>query len=66
LQGTSIQNQLRAKISAIHMHDRSVIVEADCGEILLVEVSQRALRELELTVGSDVWLLIKTNALRIV
>ncbi len=66
LQGTSIQNQIRAGIKSIHVHDRSVVVEADCGEVLLVEVSQRAVRDLQLAVGSEVWLLIKTNALRVV
>lgn len=59
----SIQNQVRGRITELTHHADCSIVEIDIGAPLLVEVSHKAAREMQLAAGLEVWCLIKANAI---
>jgi molybdate transport system ATP-binding protein len=62
---SSIQNQLRAIITAVIAddHPSQVLVRLDCaGTVLLARVTRRALHALNLAPGQSVWALVKSVA----
>ena len=64
----TIQNRLQGVIEAIgdDAHPAQALVRVRCGtETLLVRVTQRALRQLDLHVGSAVWCQVKSVALMV-
>lgn len=63
--GTSIQNQIEAKVIALWPAGIGVMVQVDLGQSLLVEVSRKASRDLELAPGKRVFCLIKARALKV-
>jgi len=65
---TTIQNHLRGVIDSIDpfVHPSQAIIRIRCNtEVLLATVTFRALRALELKVGSQVWCQVKTVALMV-
>jgi len=64
LVGVSIQNQLPATVVRHAIHGGTVLLEADAGFPLSVEVSLGAFRELGLADGAPVHCLVKANAVR--
>lgn len=62
IEGLSIRNQLPGRIVSLQEHGGRVIVTADVGARLLVQISLKTVRELELEVGQDIHCLIKSNA----
>jgi molybdate transport system ATP-binding protein len=59
----SIQNQLPGRIVEITRHADRSIAAVDIGESLLVEVSHRTVKAMELAPGREIWCLIKSNAI---
>jgi molybdate transport system ATP-binding protein len=62
---SSIQNQLRAVITAVIAddHPSQVLVRLDCaGTVLLARVTRRALHSLKLEPGTTIWALVKSVA----
>ncbi len=62
--GLSIQNQLPATVVRHAIHGGTVLVEADAGFPLSLEISLGAFRELGLADGARVHCLVKSNAVR--
>ncbi|MCC7430476.1 molybdenum ABC transporter ATP-binding protein [bacterium] len=59
----SIQNQLEGEIFEIKQVSESMIlVEVDVGAVIFVEISLKALQDLELKIGKKIFCLIKTQA----
>ena len=63
INGSSIQNQIKGRICAIIPNGESVIVQVDCGDTLLVEITPRACQDMLLQEGDFVYCLIKTHAI---
>ena len=63
INGISIQNQIKGRICAIIPNGESVIVQVDCGDTLLVEITPRACQDMLLQEGDFVYCLIKTHAI---
>ena len=64
-QGTSIQNHLPGQIEALvaDVHPSQALVQIRCGEsILLARVTQRAVSDLNLSVGAAIWAQVKSVA----
>lgn len=64
VEGISIQNQVPAKVLKVTRNPRSSICLIDCGVPLLVEVTERSVRDLELREGRELICLFKTHSLR--
>jgi len=64
-QGMSSQNMLKARVRAIHQgHASGVAVALICGrDRLLARITARALAQMNLAVGQEIWAVIKANAL---
>jgi len=62
LDGISIQNQIKGRIGAIICAPDHVVVQIDCGTTLLAGVSLRALKQMDLREGDNVYCLIKAHA----
>lgn len=62
LEGISIQNQIKGRICAIIRTPEHAVVQIDCGNTLLAGVSLKALRDMELQEGDNVYCLIKAHA----
>jgi molybdate transport system ATP-binding protein len=62
----SIQNQVPGRITELTHHADCSVVEIDVGVPLLVEVSHKAVREMQLAPGHEFWCLIKANAIEYV
>ena len=58
----SARNTIRSTIREIHILDSSVLIYADIGVRVIVEITQASLTELDLKVGEDIFLIIKTNS----
>ncbi|MCI0812645.1 MAG: molybdenum ABC transporter ATP-binding protein [Chloroflexi bacterium] len=58
----SARNTIRSTIREIHILDSSVLIYADIGVQVIVEITQASLTELDLKVGEDIFLIIKTNS----
>jgi molybdate transport system ATP-binding protein len=59
----SARNIIKAKVREIHDLGSQVLVFADVGERITVEITPSALADLGLREGSDVYLVIKTNSI---
>lgn len=59
----SARNIIRGVVTEIHELGPRVLVYTDVGERIVVEITQPALRDLGLHVGSNVHLIIKTNSI---
>jgi molybdate transport system ATP-binding protein len=64
-EGLSIRNALRGKITEIIDVGGTHLVYVDVGRRLASKITREAVEELELTVGSEVFCLIKTHSLRL-
>ena len=62
VEATSIQNHLEGRITRVTEHPTRAIVEVDVGRTLMVEVSLKTVRQMELATDQTVWCLIKSNA----
>lgn len=60
---TSARNTIRARTSEIHTLDSRVLVYADIGTRVMVEITPNSLESLELREGSDMYLIIKANGI---
>ena len=61
----SARNVLRARIQSLHRMDGVVLVEADVGELILVEVTPEAVSTLGLKQGQAVFLVIKSSSVMV-
>lgn len=59
----SARNVIKARIEDIHQIDGTVLIYADIGERLIVEITPGALNDLDLSVGCEIYLIIKTNSI---
>ena len=64
-QKISARNIVKAVVREIHDLGSQVLVFADVGERITVEITPGALADLSLRVGSDVYLVIKTNSITV-
>ncbi|HSH98289.1 MAG: molybdenum ABC transporter ATP-binding protein [Methylophilaceae bacterium] len=60
----TIQNQLRGVVASIEVIDYRTLVSVDVGFKLVAEVSAKSVEALGLTMGSEVYCLVKTQAIR--
>lgn len=60
----SLQNQIPGRITAITSTKDRVLVTVDIGASLLVEVSPRAVRDMNLVVGQGIWCFFKALAVQ--
>lgn len=66
LEGVSIQNQLHGRISAIQKVDHRMLIEVMIGDhALMAEISEKAMNDLTLHPGDEVYCLIKTQSLKV-
>ncbi|MGZ4999110.1 MAG: molybdenum ABC transporter ATP-binding protein [Methylomonas sp.] len=63
IEGISIQNQLKGRVSGLIPNRESLIVQVDCGGILLVEITPAACHKMALQEGDTVYCLIKTHSI---
>ena len=59
---TSARNAIRARVSEIHRIDSRVLVYADIGARVVVEITPNSLHTLELGEGTEIYLIIKANS----
>ena len=59
---TSARNAIRARVSEIHRVDSRVLVYADIGTRVVVEITPNSLHALELHEGTEIYLIIKANS----
>ena len=59
---TSARNAIRARVSEIHRVDSRVLVYADIGTRVVVEITPNSLEGLELREGTEMYLIIKANS----
>ena len=59
---TSARNAIRARVSEIHRVDSRVLVYADIGTRVVVEITRNSLEALELREGTEIYLIIKANS----
>lgn len=64
LMHVTIQNQLRGVVASIDMIDYRTLVSVDVGFKVIAEVSAKSVEALSLTVGTEVYCLVKTQAIR--
>lgn len=60
--GISALNIVSARVTEIHALDARVMVYADIGARVVVEITRSSLRSLDLRPGADVYLIIKANS----
>lgn len=61
----TIQNQLRGEIKEVIKNETSVFCVVNVGFLLLVEISYKALEQLDLKIGGEIWCLFKSVAVEI-
>ena len=59
---TSARNAIQAQVSEIHMVDSHVLLYADIGTRVMVEITPNSLEALELREGTEMYLIIKANS----
>lgn len=59
---TSARNAIRARVSEIHSVDSRVLVYADIGTRVVVEITPNSLEALQLREGTEMYLIIKANS----
>ena len=62
----SARNIVEGRVQAVHRVDSNVLVYADIGAPLLVEITPEALDSLELREGQEVYLVIKSSSIAVV
>lgn len=65
ISGISIQNQLAGTVLAIQQIGARMLVSVDIGTPLMVEVTAKALLDMQITIGSSVYCLIKTQSIHL-
>jgi molybdate transport system ATP-binding protein len=63
INGISIQNQIKGQICALIPNGESLIVQVDCGDTLLVEITHGAYKDMDLQEGEVIYCLIKTHSI---
>ncbi len=63
INGISIQNQIKGRICALIPSGESLIVQVDCGDTLLVEITPSACKNMALQEGEIIYCLIKTHSI---
>jgi molybdate transport system ATP-binding protein len=63
IDGISIQNQLKGRICALIPSGESLIVQVDCGDTLLAEITPRACQNMGLQEGDVIYCLIKAHSI---
>lgn len=58
----SARNKIRSMIREIHVLGSRVLIYADIGTQVIVEITEASLNDLGLKVGEDIYLIIKTNS----
>lgn len=66
IQAISIQNQIRGRVVHVSLHERRAIVEVEIGQPLLVEISVRSVRSLDVRAGQSLVCLFKSHAIRVI
>jgi len=64
-QGLSARNVIAGEVASLERRDAMVVAHVDCGAIFEVDLTPGAVQSLSLSVGSRVWLVIKTYSCRI-
>ena len=64
--GLSARNLLEGKIVSLEERGPVIAARVDRGDVFQVQVTKGAARELELRVGSSVWLIVKTHSCHLV
>ena len=64
LAGVSIQNQIKGRVCALIPTGDSVLVQVDCGTTLLAGITPKAIRDMALAEGDEVYCLAKTQSFR--
>ena len=59
----SARNVVEAVIDEVHVLEDHVLINADVGERIVVEVTHAAMRDLGLRKGQDVYLIVKSNSI---
>ena len=65
-QGLSARNVIPGKIVSLERQSSRAIARVDCGAIFTVHITPGAVRELQLAVEKEIWLVIKTHSCHIV
>jgi molybdate transport system ATP-binding protein len=60
----SIQNQFPGRVERLTAHAGAVVVALDVGQPLLVEITPRAVEELDVRPERELWCLVKSTAIR--
>lgn len=63
IEGISIQNQIKGRVCALIPSGESIIVQIDCGETLLAEITPGACHDMALQENETVYCLIKTHSI---
>jgi molybdate transport system ATP-binding protein len=63
INGISIQNQIKGRICALIPSGQSLLVQVDCGDTLLAEITLSAYKEMALQEGDFIYCLIKTHSI---
>jgi len=67
LNGVSIQNQIKGRVNEIFENENSTFCVVKCNGIELVsEITKNSLLNLNITVGAEVWCLIKSKSIEII
>ncbi len=66
IEDTSIRNQLPGRIVGVTLHPDRALVQVDAGAQLLVELSHKTIRRMNIAPGLEVICLIKSNAVQYV
>lgn len=62
LEGISIQNQIKGQICALIPSQQGILVQVDCGSVLLAGITLKACQDMRLKEGDSVYCLAKTHA----
>lgn len=62
ISGISMQNQIKGRICALIPSEYSVLVQIDCGNIWLANVTLKACQDMNLQEGDSIYCLAKTHA----
>jgi len=62
----SARNVLSGRVARLNEQGPAVLLQVDCGDVFQVQVTRGAARALALTVGAQVWLVVKTHSCHLV
>lgn len=63
LTDVTIQNQLLGVVTAVHQVDSRMLVSIDVGHMLMAEVTAKAVSDMQITAGTSLYCLIKTQSI---